>query len=50
MPVPGLIGFIAFGIETWTMWQTALIFLAPFVEGERGDGPTDVWLREHACV
>jgi hypothetical protein len=35
MPVPGLIGFIAFGIETWTMWQTTLLLLAPFVEGER---------------
>ena len=35
MPVPGLIGFIAFGIETWTMWQTSLLVLSPFVEGER---------------
>jgi hypothetical protein len=46
MPVPGLIGFIAFGIETWTMWQTTLLVLAPFVEGERGDR----YMREWACV
>jgi hypothetical protein len=51
MPAPGLIGFIAFGIETWTMWQTALLVLSPFVEGERH--PTshrgDRWLWEQGC-
>lgn len=49
MPVPGLVGFIAFGIETWTMWQTALLILAPFVEGER-DQPSDQYINKYACV
>jgi hypothetical protein len=47
MPVPGLLGFIAFGIETWTMWQTALLLLSPFVEAERHPhthrGDRNVW-------
>ncbi len=49
MPVPGLIGFIAFGIETWTMWQTALLVLAPFVEGER-DAVGDVYIQQYSCI
>ena len=49
MPVPGLIGFIAFGIETWTMWQTALLLLSPFVEGERGSA-ADEEAKRLACV
>ena len=49
MPVPGLIGFIAFGIETWTMWQTTLLFLSPFVEGERGTA-ADEALATFSCV
>jgi hypothetical protein len=49
MPLLGLIGFIAFGIETWTMWQTALLLLAPFVEGERLDSPADQVLHERSC-
>ena len=48
MPLPGLIGFIAFGIETWTMWQTSLLLLAPFVEGERRQ-PGDQTLRDYSC-
>ncbi|HVT79748.1 MAG TPA: hypothetical protein VHM90_03750 [Phycisphaerae bacterium] len=48
MPVPGLIGFVAFGIETWTMWQTALLLLSPFVEGERKTGG-DRYLNELGC-
>jgi hypothetical protein len=47
MPVPGLAGFIAFGIETWTMWQTALLLVSKVVEGEgKGDGT----VREFGCV
>jgi hypothetical protein len=51
MPLPGLIGFIAFGIETWTMWQTSLLLLAPFVEGERHPATHrgDRWLAEQGC-
>jgi hypothetical protein len=49
MPVPGLVGFIAFGIQTWTMWQTALLLLAPFVEGER-HSPADQTLAAYGCV
>jgi len=48
MPVLGLFGFIAFGIETWTMWQTALLLLSPFIEGERGTAE-DRYLQELAC-
>ena len=47
MPVMGLIGFPAFALETWAMWQTALLVLAWFVEGVgQGDGV----VKEHACV
>jgi hypothetical protein len=49
MPVPGLLGFIAFGLETWTMWQTALLVLAPYVEGERGT-PADQRLALYSCL
>jgi len=49
MPLMGLIGFIAFGIETWTMWQTMLLVLSPFVEGERGTG-ADEALARFGCV
>ncbi len=49
MPVPGLIGFIAFGIETWTMWQTALLILSPFVEGE-GGSESDRRLSRFTCI
>jgi hypothetical protein len=35
MPLPGLLGFIAFALETWTMWQTTLLLFSPVVEGER---------------
>jgi hypothetical protein len=49
MPVPGLLGFIAFGIETWTMWQTALLILAPFVEGERATA-TDAAAQREMCI
>jgi hypothetical protein len=36
MPVAGLMGFVAFGIETWAMWQTSLVVLSAFVEAEPG--------------
>jgi hypothetical protein len=49
MPVPGLAGFIAFGIETWTMWQTTLLLLSPFVEGER-QKPEDAPTAEYTCI
>jgi hypothetical protein len=32
MPLPGLIGFLPFGIETWVMWQTASIPLRGLAE------------------
>jgi hypothetical protein len=48
MPVPGLLGFIAFGIETWVMWQFSLTLLAPLVEGE-GHTPADLHLHHHGC-
>jgi hypothetical protein len=48
MPVPGLLGFIAFGIQTWTMWQTALLLLSPFVEGEQNSKP-DMILQSYTC-
>ena len=48
MPVPGLVGFIAFGIQTWTMWQTSLLVLSPLVEGERAT-PDDRALAERLC-
>jgi hypothetical protein len=48
MPLPGLIGFIAFGIETWTMWQTSLLLLSPFIEGERRS-PSDQSLSLYGC-
>ncbi len=49
MPLPGLVGFIAFGIETWTMWQTALLLLSPFVEGEQYS-PSDLTAQTFACI
>jgi len=49
MPVPGLIGFIAFGIETWTMWQTSLLLLGWLVEGE-GNRPADRTLQTVSCM
>jgi hypothetical protein len=49
MPVPGLAGFIAFGLETWAMWQTSLLLLAPFVEGERG-AARDRGAALHGCL
>jgi hypothetical protein len=48
MPVPGLLGFISFGFQTWVMWQTSLILLSPFVEGERGT-EADKSLAENSC-
>ncbi|HUO07109.1 MAG TPA: hypothetical protein VM008_02165 [Phycisphaerae bacterium] len=47
MPVLGLIGFPAFALETWAMWQTTLLVLSWFVEGE-GEG--DRTVKVHACV
>ena len=35
---PGLVGFIAFGIETWTMWQTALLVCGGCSAGRPGRG------------
>ncbi len=35
MPVLGLAGFPAFGVEVWVMWQFSLVLLHPIVEGER---------------
>ena len=32
MPLPGLIGFIPFGLECWVMWQTMRIFLDGLAE------------------
>jgi len=32
MPVPGLLGFIPFGLECWVMWQTIRIPLGGLVE------------------
>jgi hypothetical protein len=32
MPVPGLLGFIPFGIECWVMWQTMRVPLDGLVE------------------
>jgi hypothetical protein len=49
MPAPGLIGFIAFALETWAMWQTSLLLLAPFVEGERKSS-ADLWHHDYACL
>ncbi len=49
MPVPGLLGFIAFGLETWAMWQTSLLLLAPFVEGE-SRAPEDRTLATFGCL
>jgi hypothetical protein len=49
MPVPGLLGFIAFGIQTWTMWQTSLLLLSPLVEGER-QAAQDRTLATLACI
>jgi hypothetical protein len=49
MPIPGLLGFIAFGLETWAMWQTSLLLLAPFVEGERG-AAEDPSLVAYGCL
>jgi len=49
MPLPGLLGFIAFGIETWTMWQTTLLLLSPFVEGERRTA-ADADVHSYACL
>ena len=34
MPVPGLLGFLSFGVEIWVMWQFSLLVLHHFVEGE----------------
>jgi hypothetical protein len=34
MPVPGLLGFLSFGVEIWVMWQFSLPLLGRFVEGE----------------
>jgi hypothetical protein len=34
MPVPGLLGFLSFGVEIWVMWQFSLLALHWFVEGE----------------
>lgn len=50
MPLLGLLGFIAFGIETWTMWQTSLLILSPFVEGEQRSKPADAQAADYACV
>ena len=47
MPVMGLIGFPAFALETWAMWQTALLVLSWFVEGENEE---DRVVRAYACV
>jgi hypothetical protein len=33
MPVPGLLGFIPFGMECWVMWQTMRIALDGLAEG-----------------
>ena len=49
MPAIGLVGFIAFGLETWAMWQTALLVLGRFVEGEGGRGRTGC-TREYGCL
>jgi len=49
MPAAGLIGFIAFGIETWAMWQASLLILAPFVEGEQ-HAAGDEALAVYSCV
>ena len=49
MPVPGLVGFIAFGLETWAMWQTMLLLLARFVEGERAT-EGDQGLSRYGCL
>jgi hypothetical protein len=32
MPLPGLIGFLPFGLECWVMWQTMRIFLDGLAE------------------
>jgi hypothetical protein len=52
MPIPGLIGFIAFALETWAMWQTSLLLLSPFVEGESKPPRTsaDQWHHDYACL
>jgi hypothetical protein len=49
MPIPGLIGFIAFALETWAMWQTSLLLLSPFVEGE-GKTLADQFHHDYACL
>ncbi len=34
MPVPGLLGFLSFGVEIWVMWQFSLLGLHRFEDGE----------------
>jgi hypothetical protein len=48
MPVPGLAGFIPFGVETWAMWQFSLLLFARGVEGERKT-PEDANLHDYGC-
>jgi hypothetical protein len=49
MPVMGLIGFPAFALETWAMWQTTLLVLSAFVEGEGASKGNRVVAR-YACI
>jgi hypothetical protein len=48
MPLPGLVGFIAFGIQVWVMWQTSLLVFGSVVEGE-GQSVEDQRLRDEGC-
>jgi hypothetical protein len=49
MPALGLIGFIAFALETWAMWQTSLLILSPLVEAESNTTP-DQFHHDYACL
>lgn len=50
MPVPGLLGFISFGVETWVMWQFGLLALSPLVEAaNQGRAPGNA-IYDYGCL
>lgn len=50
MPVPGLSGFLGFGVEVWVMWQFTLLLLHPVVEAERDAGDSDRQHQLYGCI
>ncbi len=50
MPVPGLLGFISFGVETWVMWQFGLLILSPCVEAARPGTAVGDAVHEFGCL